>query len=474
MYTRIDVVGDAKKRAESRAFDDRMRYQKFIEAAEHFAVKNGLIVGGESATRLLLGPTDVPDPPTLDSFFYGFYSNRAPSNGRALGDALYELDPDGLGHYTTVLTKVTDYLLAVAVDGRDLFTITSLPRHRGVKTADVVIPSSRPAQFAKDNDGNPLQLLCMGPEIQLMNIYADICNPGNAGDWLELLETEEKLRQLFFREIKAKITLAVKRATGGSHETTNRLIHALQEKYITGPGKVVIGPLAIALIAGKEPAANDRLQVVTAQSLEDEARKIAAVALTVGVEVQWTLNDPKIPTDARMRRLTVYAQTGKRRTPVLDVYNAANYEAVPFITLGQLRKPSNVLGSGSDVIVTGGRDRRNRNSPRRFKAPAELKIGTPFTLMRFRLADMWTIQILMQMDAIGPEYANRILLDMLDGYDIVAKHYTNISPELLLPKSSYIGRLEDSALALKRAAQNTRGRRFHPPYLPAQRKSVKK
>src|SRR5262245_54073200 len=124
MYSQLDAVGDAEARAESVALEDRMRYKAFVEAAERFAAANGLVVGGPAATRLLLGdPGDpaAPPPVGLDSFQYDFYSGRAPALARALGDAMYDLDPQGLGHYTTVLTKVPGYHLTVAVDGRDLF-----------------------------------------------------------------------------------------------------------------------------------------------------------------------------------------------------------------------------------------------------------------------------------------------------------------------------------------------------------------
>ena len=84
-------------RAELEAFNDRMRYKKFIEAGEQFAAKHKLIVCGDAATRLLLGGHlgDVESPPEigLDSFQYNLFSGHAITHARALGDAMYQLDP---------------------------------------------------------------------------------------------------------------------------------------------------------------------------------------------------------------------------------------------------------------------------------------------------------------------------------------------------------------------------------------------
>ena len=164
MYEGFDVIAAAEEEARATALKDRLRYRKFVEAAERFAAANDLIVSGGSATRLLLadgGPgSGRPRPPEvgLDSFQYEFSSGQAVSGARALGDALYAVDPQGLGHYVQVLTKIAGTVFTIEVDGRLMFTVTALPVYRGVKTADVVIPSTRPAQFAEG-----VKLACMGP-----------------------------------------------------------------------------------------------------------------------------------------------------------------------------------------------------------------------------------------------------------------------------------------------------------------------
>lgn len=495
MYTLLDIVADAEARASGSALKDRMRFAKFIEVGERFAAEHGLIVGGAAATRLLCGTGDPA--PTLDSFQYDFFSPTAPSHARALGDAMWQADPDGLGHYTTVLSKVPGYLLTVMVDSRPLFTVTSLPTHRGIRMADVVVPSECPAQFARDKAGQPLRLQCAGPEIQLISVYAALCNPARASDWDQLLETEEKLRALFGREIRKKLAKAVGRAALkmalaaplAGRPVAARAYALLRDKYATGPGRVLVGPAAIALLAGTPVPGEERLQVASAGSLEAEAAEIIALMKAAGLEGGWRIDDPKIPTDPRLRRLTVHLAVGDRREPILDVYNSAEFDLVPYVTHGA------VVGGRRAAEARRGKDRRDKDrrearrdrrtavNPIKNNVPAALKIGTPFVLMRYRLVDIWTMQVLLRMGAINAGFVHSVLNGMLAGYDTIVAYTESVlgtdtdtgvetAAALLLPTESYIGRLEEPELALKRASAAPRGKvQFYPPYFPAAARS---
>jgi hypothetical protein len=99
--------------------------------------------------------------------------------------------------------------------------------------------------------------------------------------------------------------------------------------------------------------------------------------------------------------------------------------------------------------------------------------------MRFRLADLWTMQVLMRMGVVAPEFANAAMLGILASFDAAARLYekalasaaadVDTAAARLLPLASYLGRSEDAGLALRRAAQKAGGPRFNPPYFPASR-----
>jgi hypothetical protein len=501
MYLQLDAVGDAETRAEGAALQDRLRYRAFAEEAERFAAANGLLVGGEAATRLLLGdPADPAAPPPLglDSFRYDFHSGRAPAHALALCDAEHALEPQGLGHYAAALTKVPGRRLAVTIDGRDMFAVTALPARRGVRTADVLIPTPRPAQFASAPDGAPLQLACMGPEVQLVGVYAELCDPGRAPAWGGLLAAEMGLRALLGRAVRAKIGEAAARAAEKHGSGPAGLARRLYEQYAAGPDRVLVGPGAVAILEGRAPRlGGERIQVLAVAPLEAEAAEAAALARAEGLEARWEENDPQLPTDTRLRRLTVRVSAGRgaRWEPVLDIFNAAAYGLVPYVTAEAALSRVPAPGRGGPRAEGGAPARTEarpaplgarRGRPRPdagWRPPAGLKVGTPFVLMRFRLVDLWVVQVLMQLGAVHADAGRSLLLAAFAGYEAAAAVYErdladaaadpDAAAARLLPERLYVGRLEDPDLAAKREAGRP-GTRFYPPYLPAARAEAAK
>lgn len=569
MYQARSIVDGLENLAEKAALADREVYRSFVAEAERFAATAGLIVSGRAATRLLLGDPENPDraPPVgLDSFQCDFYSSSAPSQAKALADAMYALDPDGLGHYALMLSKVPGQLMAIQVNGRLLFTVRSLPMYRGVRVADVISPRQRPAQFARDDRGGAVSLLCAGPDLQLIGTYAELMNPAKAPNWGRLLSEEAGLRVLFLREpagspegsppprgarrhsrrayagsegappsdsladlspprsraelaepagspseppdfraladefsgaLPATAMAARREGSPGPGQKIAKDLHRLRRDLIdlfaAGPGRVLVGSVAVALLCGGEPAG--RVQVVSANDLLSEAREIAAVAARRGLTADWAVNDPMCPVDPRLRRLTVYARRADHREPVADVFNSAAVELVPYTTLAswraaRARARDAKLGSseaGLGALPDRAPDRKPVSSPE----PASLKIGTPFVVLRFRLVDSWTVQLLRRMGAITPSFARDAVDVVLREFRAVSAAYESLlasiasasdrgddslvelAGECLLPRAhaggaAYVGSLDDPEQALRRSAAGKADQRArYPPYFPA-------
>jgi len=453
MYTTFDVLAIEEGLALATVLKDRQRYRAFLVAAETYAAEHNLIAGGEYGIRLLLGG-DAADSSSADaagsiatedlSILREFYSSQAPTQARAIGTAMYAVDPDGLGHYTSIVTRIGGYHLVATVDGRDLVSVYDLPVHRGVATADLVLAVKRPAMLAVDAAGTPIQLLCMRAEIQLLGVYAALCNPSAGGRWPDLLEIEPKLRYMFLQDMGVTDSVtggASPRPYEPSHPAT--LWSDIRDKFATGPGRVLVGPEAIRIGGGSggRASSSGRLQVVAVSPVADEAEEVATLAKSHGISVTWGINTPRIPSDSRMERLTVYIvhPHNRGREPILDIYNCGSYEAVPY-RLAKLSK----------------------NGP-------DIKIGTPFLIMRFRLVDLWTIRILEKMNVIKSEYARTItretVADFVAAAVAVSAAAAASSAADLLPVSNYVGRATDAGLALKRAAQASGN--FYKPYYPA-------
>lgn len=448
MYSTLDIIDVAESKAKVKAMEDRMKYKIFIEAGEQFIADHRLIIGGRSATRMLLLESPNVD---FESFHYEIYSEHAPRYAKMLAMALYQIDPDGLGHYTTVITKIANYMLAISVDGRELFNITTLPVHRGTATANVVTPIQKPAQFATSGTNEPRFLSCMGPDIQLIQLYSNLYSPAKAADYGELIHSEIGLRQLFVDELK----LFIQTIGGGKKKKTTRnitkLIIAIRDSFTAGEGRVLIGQLAISILTGKEIRNTERLQFISVNPLEREAKEIVEVANKIGFQVSWKIDDPKVLTDPRIRRMTLYNGTGAHREPFCDIFNTAAFNIIPYINVKDLElRTKNIL-------------------------PSSLKIGTPFVLMCYRLIDLWTIKILLKMDILTPNQTINIIKSILNDYIAVASYYISLiesdieeNIKFIMPISShYIGKYEDIALALKRSMQKKSDKKFYPPYMPA-------
>lgn len=443
------VVAVAVEFAKGEAMKDRTQYARFMECIERFAAGARLVIGGRAATQALLGAA----APDIDSFFFELFSDRAHEHSRKLAKALYEVDPDGLGHYTTLITRVPDGEYLITVDGRDLVRISGLAigKRRESSTLGHLMPSTRPGIFDPK-----VKLQYMGPEVQLMGIYASLCDPSAASTWEGALADEAKLRQVMMGEIHAKIKQF---ATAGAADApsdnaswqTRRdaFADAILRAFGAGPGRVLIGDLAISSVT-KSSSGRHAMQFVTSNRLEDERLALAKLATNFRLTIHGATDNPNVPQDARLRKLTVYVDGHPqgRTDPIVYIFNSANHELVPYVE-----------GAG---------------------ALAGLRVGTPFVVLRFRLVEMWTVQLIQRMGHIPAAYARAILADLVSDVAAVggaldhslaalAAKPTESAMEAILPLYNFIGRLESAELARKRRAETEKRQKkaFHPPYYPA-------
>jgi hypothetical protein len=329
MYHALDVVGLAIAEAESAdgpVMCDRRRYLPFLEAAELYAHKHQMVVGGNTATKLQLREPFGPHDET-----YEVFSTQPLDDARALTKIFYDMDPGGLGHYANMATTAPHKDFTISVDERRLVRVRQLDGR-------CVATETCPALFS---EGTPL--LCMGPEIQLVSIYASLCDPSRSAEWPALIRTEERLRARLVAE-PAPV------AGGGESFTTAALVRALAAEYVPLEGHVAVGSGAVAAWAPGAGRAS-RLQVVSANGFLEEETAVRVIASRLGFRIQSCTDDPKFPTDERLRRMTVYAvRPGEGREPILTVYSSGQYELVPF-----------AAGAVAAAPKTGGKSRPKKN-----------------------------------------------------------------------------------------------------------------
>jgi hypothetical protein len=492
MYSQIDAVGIAVETATAPGGGiarDRARFAPFFAEAERFARERNMIVGGHTATLLLL---DEPLGPS--DFVFAFYSRRALDDARGLADALYRVDPDGLGHYVKMRTETPQKVHAVEVDERPLFRVVALETVRSACTADAVMPVPRPAYFARDDSGAPLNLACMGADVQLVGVYSALSDPARAGEWLSALDAEDRLRPLFIAEAPAKIERAVSGGDSASAPAAE-FAAALVAEFAPRVGHVVVGDYAVAALDGTPPGARARLQLVCEEPFDAEEKALVRIAERFGLRVQTAITDPHIPTAPKLRRMTVYVvRPSERREAVLDLYDAGAYELVPYVSASQLA--AGVVGGRGGVVAGrgGGRRRKDRSrsrSPRRSKPPPrdkspapaarraraaallppDARVGSPFVVMRFLLVEAWNFRMMMRMEMLDAARGGDMLRSALENFKTVERAYLRLRRggdfALIFPDSCS-GVFVDAARQEKRQRfAPSAPRVFFPPYFPA-------
>jgi len=428
MYSMIDVISPAIEQSKKDVYVDRNKYKEFMIIIERFAVDNGLIASGKSATKVTI-PTEA-DP--TEDFVYEFLSPYALMHAKSLTDTLYAADPEGICQFASMLTKAPNYHFTINVNTREICTIFSLPRHHKAKFSEIV-SQHRPCRWLPGEN-----ILCTSIDLQLITAYMQLCNPDESSSWETVINTQNDLRDLRNSIFNTGVV-----DTSGGRGGQNRIgktganVLAFMKEYAAGPGRVVVGDAAAQLWASNfktEPFERTKhLTVIANANLDEEGLLVAEIASKHGLTVEWAVKDPYVPVDIRLRRLTVYTMAGRIRVDtLLDVYNSATYDLIPY------------------------------------KPHGEYKIGTLFAIMRFLLVEKWLIEFLHMIGAIP----STSFTEKIDGvFRIVSDKVDEIMEsgdverfEQLLPLNFYIGRLESMAITLRRTQNQEK--KFYSPYYP--------
>jgi hypothetical protein len=294
-----------------------------------------------------------------------------------------------------------------------MFTITTIsPQLRPVASVH------RPARF-----DTAIKLAVIRPELALLDIYRDLCDPAQLGEIGDLLAVEKTLRGELLRRLSSQ---QEGRSAGGPAlaRPIAEFRAQLLKEFVPGPGRLLIG-VAAMMRAGPE-----RLQVVSAESFDSEAEAVALIGKGLGLSVAAHTANMNLPGDMRLQRLTLTVLSAQRPVIVMEIYNLASYELVPYVNRGPLR------------------------------------VGSPFVILRFLLMALW-VQRAQNRDLQETAGLIQRASQLLEG-----------PPEAVLPVN-YIGRVEDPEVAFKREIQSAikqRGAdgrpRFYGQYMPAAVKKV--
>lgn len=340
--------------------NDRMSFKPFFETAERFMSRHHILVGGRVGIDLLLGR-----PLTRNSFYWELYCDETHKMSRELGRAIAETESAHIPARTTaVSTNIYGREYTIRVNTRLLFKLYGLSDR-----ISAMVPTLRPGYFTNS------QIKCIPEEIQLISIYRNLYSPDRADTWEDELLNEEKL----FEGWQSPIT-------GGRELLGRALARDLSLRIAKLPGIVIVGDWALDAIqsaagngAGKENNSTKDEQQKDNKSAKDKSvkdeqskdntsnlrlidrpgrlqligSKSSVLESISKYPVKVMKYSPNLPDDFQLTKHTIFVNDNGERYPVCDIFNAADFEMIPY------------------HVIDGK------------------WYGAPYVLMRFVLIDLW-------------------------------------------------------------------------------------
>ena len=440
MYSNnLEVIENSQHRAKEIIYEkDSILYIKFFKEIEKFSSEKKMIVSGYVANILINNV--ISEEKINYNNFYEFYSNDPLIHSRELAGILFNLDPDNLGRYVSVITKIVKKNFLIMLNSRIIVSILAFPKINNINTKDIITTIITDSIFNED-----IKLLCMSPEIQLINIYYNLTNPSYIKTWKDNLKYEKSLRNYLLTDFKH----IRENKMNEFHEFRKILL----DNFIPKNGRVIIGSAAINIMLNKPIVGMDLLQIVTENDFKYEIDEIKELAAHIDIVITYKINHLNLFIDTRLEKMTVFINEENQKIPIINIFNSAKYDLIPYIPINFLyNKTSKQL----DVSI---------------------KIGTPFLLMRYKLMDLYVIYVIHKLNSIKTKFMQQIkneiltnFLELSEWYEKKIMDVNNINM-FILPISNYIGRFESYELYSKRNAFKNNLKlkedgKFYPNYLP--------
>lgn len=408
MYSILNPVDHVVKSGEKFAMDnDRALYNGFMKTIEEYCIENEIIIGGNYGIEMLTGK-----PVSISSYSFDLYSDDTFNHARKLADALYASrtsTPHIDARTISVESKIKHQLFNIWVNQRILVRMKKIGMYRNVKLVKLINPMKLPARFATG------EVLCMSSQMQLISIYQKLYNPfssfGSEG-YTAFLEIENTLYNTMVDRKK--------NVTGGKslridHRDFADILEDIMEELLMSTKKqpssnVLIGDYALE---GNKVDSRKRLQMLiklddvkpseTIDDISHVVRNIVVDRIGKRYDVESIKYDLRLPTDIYLSKYTFYisdkkSPTNKSQQVLCDIFNTPSYEAIPYYF-------SNVFGM-------------------------PVKTAGDFVLMRFKLLDLYALQLIVKLGTSNNEYLERKIDNIRDDLEFIRQRaYKNIKSD---------------------------------------------
>lgn len=426
-----NIIEDAKQLVAGK----RKKYDKLMKVIEYFISENDIIVK------------------EISDYFFDLYTFNMFNLPTKLTDLLYETDPV-VAKYVTLEIKIYKYHSKISIDGIPFVHFTYINSEIRQNILDYTCMGLH----------TKLKCKCFGPEVLLINHYADLVNPSLSNGWIKTLLLEEKMSDEILshlrervggseRKINKRITLVDQMMEmyygnllkvshkryknnidieysihANIHSDVNKYRNLLLNNYICDE-HVLIGQIAINVYINNNKLG--RIQIVTSRSFTEEIKLLKGL---LGGSISYSINNLKIPTNLNLHKMTIFYE----KEAIIDIYDAGNFELINYNKLWKISEMTEIKSS--------------------------INIGTPFVVMRFRLIDVWSTLYNMKAGNLSKDIAMPVVHRLISEYTEMRNKMNDMDIDNIFPLN-YIGYLEDSHLNKLRIAARLKIK-FIQPYLP--------
>lgn len=227
--------------------------------------------------------------PDADPFVLHYYARQMRSDAYAMADELFAMKTDMT--YTTSANSRFSYI-SVNVNGRAIAQIHRLPSYKGVHMYNLISP-----------DNGVLSL-----ELQLHQIYVDLCNPMNVEEWDDMKEKEQILRKRLVGAQPSEII-------GGLTKKRDPFEDLTIEKFASRPEVVQVNF-----------PEDYTLQFATMLSWLEVQQIFREIGSQSGAKMWMDINVVNIPGDSQLARCAV--NYGRKS---IIIYNTLGHRTIPFV-----------------------------------------------------------------------------------------------------------------------------------------------
>lgn len=394
MFSKVlEDIDDIFQDARNTKYVKRKEFIPLYNAIHEYVAEHKLIMGN---VETLVGATRTS---TNNYTLYGSYMLR---HANSLANKLAAINI-----YTTMYTNVKNQHFTITVDGTRLLQCYDVHS----KYIGALSPVSI-------ND-----TLVYPPEFELMRIYRVMYSPASYSEWdtytkhIPVLEKQVRKR---LAELSADVKQSM-RKKGGKPTPSTFVYNWLK----TQTEYALIGRCATDTVTGTYVSGKIQLIATNPEVLVKSLTNV--VSQMTGRTPNVKTHRVNIPTDNNLRKTSISITTvtnGKKTTThLIDVFNSANYELIPYSTFN------------------------------------DVQVAYPDVIKRFILIELWTTRILHSLGVLNKYATGKVLKKA----SIQMKVATGLSVEDYTAEE-FIGNMVDPELSRKRVSVKNP----YPKYVPEQ------